>query len=368
VKLATIVVNGTDRVAVRVGEKVGDLALAYENLLVERGEPIAHTIAAARIPPSMKEFIAAGEPSLRAAKEAHEYLQKHPNAQGQRGEKIIYGMSEVKFRPALPNPERLMHIGVNTKPVLKMFGAPDRPMMFLKNPRSVIGDGDDIVLMPEGESYLTTSEIELAVVIGKKGRNIPPSEAYDHIFGYVCINDVTAQEKWVVYDFGDKSFGEHVTGEKLPTDPPTVGGHHVITTEIEQKNYDTWFVMNSFIVTKDDIKDPHKLQYTAKINGKVVQNGSSEGLVLRIPQAVSAYSRMTELVPGDLIPMGTVGIPKESILHAGDVLESQVEGLGSMKNNVVAWEKVWHDYPKWDDLMSEWNKALGISPKKPKTD
>jgi 2-keto-4-pentenoate hydratase/2-oxohepta-3-ene-1,7-dioic acid hydratase in catechol pathway len=353
-RLATAVVDNKNRICIKVGDQLADLNLAYEALLQDQGDPNAHQIASIRIPQTMIGLIEGGEPSLAAAKSALDYATSHPDLVGRGGEKIFHDMQGTKFMAALPRPNKLLHLGVNSEGIMKVFmdQTPKRPMMFHKANSSVIADGEKIVLMPRDEGQLMTTEVEVGIIIGKRGRMIPIEKAFEHIFGYVVVNDITAQDRTDLFDLGSKSMGEMILGSRLPTEqPPIPGGHNVTATIIEMKNYDTWLPMGRFIVTKDEIKDPDNLHYTGKVNGKIVQEGNSSKILVKTAQSIAAFSRIMTLEPGDVICAGTVGLTSGAVLRAGITLESTVEDVGSITNPCVAWEDEWKKYTTWDEIL-----------------
>lgn len=354
-RLASVTVNGWKRIAGQLRDDLlVDLNFAYEMLLREESDPHAQEIASIRIPNSMILFIEGGEPSLEAAASALSYADSHRNLIGPSGEKIFLRPEELEFMAALPRPNKLLHVGVNNKGFLKtmMDRTPGRPMMFQKANSSVIADGEDIVLMPRDEAQLMTTEVEVGVIIGNRGRMIPMEKTFDHIFGYVVVNDITAQDRTDLFDLGDKSMGEMIAGGRLPTEAPIVGGHNVTATIIEMKNYDSWLPMGRFIVTRDEIKDPDNLRYQTLVDGKVVQEGGSWDLEFKTAQSIAAFSRIMTLEPGDVICTGTVGLTPNAVLKAGILLTSSVEGVGTITNKCIAWEERWgKQYTRWEDIL-----------------
>jgi acylpyruvate hydrolase len=347
-------VQGETKVVAKVDEKLlVDLNLAYECLLQEAGDPHAHEIASIRIPKSMLAFLEGGEISRISSIEALSYAANHRNLVSPDGRRVFYNENEVKFTAAIPRPNKLLHIGVNNRGFLKvmMDRVPPRPMMFQKANSSVIADGEDIVLMPPDEAQLMTTEVEVGVIIGKRGRMIPVERALEHVFGYVVVNDITAQDRTDLFDLGDRSMGEMIAGRRLPTETEPVGGHNVTATIVEMKNYDTWLPMGRFIVTRDEVRDPDNLVYKTIVDGNVVQEGGSWDLELKTAPSIAAFSRILTLEPGDVICTGTVGLSKEAVLKPGIMLTSFVEEIGSITNRCVPWSSKWKEYTKWDDLL-----------------
>ena len=153
-------------------------------------------------------------------------------------------------------------------------------------------------------------EVELAVIIGKECKNISEDDAYDAVFGYMILNDISARD----IQFKDKQF-------------------------TRAKSFDTFAPCGPWITTKDEIDDPHNLRLLTKINGDTRQDSSTKNMHLKIPQIISRLSKVMTLEPGDIISTGTpkgvaLGNPDFSFLKDGDLIEMEVEGLGAIKNTV----------------------------------
>ena len=186
---------------------------------------------------------------------------------------------------------------------------PRNPIVFTKAPTSVVGPGDAIELRPD-----LTPEVdyegELGVVIGKTGRDISVGKAYDHIFGYTIINDVTARDL-------QKRTSQWFLGKSL----------------------DTFCPMGPYLVPKSAINWPPKLEIRTTVNGEVRQNSNTELLYFDIPTLIAAISAGITLEPGDIIATGTpegvgMGFEPPKFLSLGDVVEIEIEKLGVLKNPV----------------------------------
>lgn len=185
----------------------------------------------------------------------------------------------------------------------------DAPKVFGKLPGSVVGTGAalswDPQLLP-----LVDYEAELAVVIGLPARTISAESAAEHLFGYTCLNDIASREDR--YD-GD----QWLLGKSHPSFCP----------------------LGPWIVTPDEISDPHALRLRSVLNGEEVQSGSTGQMRFRIPEIVAYLSRFTELRPGDVIATGTppgTGIDRRPprLLADGDEIVVEIEGIGSLRNRV----------------------------------
>jgi len=184
---------------------------------------------------------------------------------------------------------------------------PTKPLIFSKYPTCVISTGTPI----QWASDITQKvdwEGELAVVIGKKAKNINEADAYDHIFGYTVANDVSAR---------DLQSSE--------------------SQWVRAKAQDTFCPLGPAIVTTDDIPDPHQLTIVTKVNGETVQNGNTQDMVFKIPFLVAYLSRTFTLLPGDLILTGTPsgvgkGMKPPRFLKNGDEVSVTIDGIGTISN------------------------------------
>jgi 2-keto-4-pentenoate hydratase/2-oxohepta-3-ene-1,7-dioic acid hydratase in catechol pathway len=187
---------------------------------------------------------------------------------------------------------------------------PEYPSLFSKNPATVIGP-DVPVYFPAPHSEQLDWEAELAVVIGKPGRDISEPSAMDHVFGYTCANDVS------VRDVQRRHGGQWFKG----------------------KNFDTHLPMGPWIVTADEL-DPSDLAIRSRVNGVTKQDSRTKFMVFKIPRLIAEISAGCELWPGDLIITGTpagVGFARTppEYLKVGDTVEVEIEGIGVLRNMVT---------------------------------
>ena len=185
---------------------------------------------------------------------------------------------------------------------------PERPIMFSKATTAVTGP--DTLVQPGPTSELDY-EGELTVIIGKGGRGISREEAYDHVWGYTLINDVTARD--VQRDHKQWLLG---------------------------KSFDTHCPMGPYAVTADEIEDVAALELETTVNGERRQFAPLKDLIFDIPELISTISRGTTLLPGDLIATGTpagvgLGFDPPRFLASGDVVEVTVTGLGTLRNRIA---------------------------------
>ena len=200
-------------------------------------------------------------------------------------------------------PSKIICVGRNYKDHAAELGnpMPPEPLLFLKAPSAIIGNGERIVLPKESSDV--QHEGELGIVIGRKAHNVADDEdARDYVFGYTCVNDVTARD----LQKRDVQF-------------------------TRAKSFDTFCPVGPFIV--NDI-DPRDLEVMTRVNNEIRQQGRTSAMAFSIPFLVRYISRIMTLLPGDLISTGTpAGV---STLRAGDAVEVEVSGIGTLRNDVRA--------------------------------
>jgi 2-keto-4-pentenoate hydratase/2-oxohepta-3-ene-1,7-dioic acid hydratase in catechol pathway len=184
------------------------------------------------------------------------------------------------------------------------------PTVFTKFPHTLIGNGQTI-LLPRA-SQQPDYEAELAVVIGQGGRNIAEADWEEHVFGYTILNDVSARDV------------------QLATSQWTLG-----------KNFPTFGPMGPWIVSKDEVPDPHQLDISLSISGETLQKSNTRELIFKLPQLIAYISKMMPLAPGDIISTGTpagvgMGRTPQRWLKPGDDVVVEISGIGSLRNPVLA--------------------------------
>ena len=229
-------------------------------------------------------------------------------------------ISAVKLEAPLPLPRRnLWCVGRNYRAHAKELSAtvfkdndaqPDVwPIVFTKVPECVVGPYDDVVV-PTGVSSEIDYEAELAVVIGKGGKNITRADALDHVFGYTAINDVTARDVQMRHQQWDMG-----------------------------KSFDTFAPMGPWIVTADEF-DGTKTRVRCWVNGELRQDGPTANMIFDIPTLIETISRGITLYPGDVIATGTpagvgMGMKPPRYLKPGDVVRVEIDGLGTIENKFI---------------------------------
>ena len=189
---------------------------------------------------------------------------------------------------------------------------PEQPVLFMKA-TTAIGGANDAVVIPRG-SVKTDWEVELGVIIGEVTRYVDVNQALDHVAGYAVINDLSERE------FQLEHGGQWVKG----------------------KSCDTFGPIGPWLVTKDEIPDPQKLNLWLEVNGHRYQNGNTRTMVFGVAQLVSYISRYMTLMPGDVIGTGTpagvgLGLHPPTYLKPGDVIELGIDGLGRQRQDVLAY-------------------------------
>lgn len=180
--------------------------------------------------------------------------------------------------------------------------------IFLKPPSAIAGPGENILIPKNADSIFP--ELELCVVIGKQARNVSKERAFDIIFGYTIMLDVTAR------GYG---LSKNLSG-----------------TRNVRKGFETFAPIGPWIATRDEITDPHNLWMKLWINGELKQSAKTDAMINDIATQVSFLSQVTTLLPGDLITTGNPDSPEfQEKLKPGDVLKSEIEGIGAMMNGVA---------------------------------
>ncbi|WP_026286272.1 fumarylacetoacetate hydrolase family protein [Salsuginibacillus kocurii] len=216
----------------------------------------------------------------------------------------IVAESEVNWLPPV-QPETTFALGLNYADHASelAFEPPKEPLVFLKGKNTIIGH-EGRTKRPVNATHMHY-ECELAVVIGKAGKHISEEEAYDYITGYTIAND------YAIRDFLENYYRPNM----------------------RVKNRDTCTPLGPWLTPKKEIPDPMNLTLTTKVNGKLTQEGSTRDMVFSVPFLVSYLSQFMTLSPGDVILTGTPkGLAK---VEAGDVVETEIEGLGSLKNTII---------------------------------
>lgn len=230
---------------------------------------------------------------------------------------ISYDLNDIQITAPIPKPRKnIIGIGLNytehvaeSARTLDTTGKlPAKPIIFSKPPTSVTGPNTEVLLNTKLTKQLDW-EVELAVVIGKKGKYVAKENALDYVFGYTIVNDISARDcrregQWIV-----------------------------------SKGQDTFAPMGPFLITKDEIENPHNLNLSLKLNGVEKQNSNTQFMLFNINDLIEDLSIVFTLEPGDIIATGTpagvgAGRNPQEWMKDGDVMESYVEGIGTLINTV----------------------------------
>lgn len=245
-----------------------------------------------------------------------------------RNDHVIAGarrdIKDVKLEAPLARPGKIICLAGNYRDhiVESGYAAPQEsaiitPQLFLKPASTIIGDGDDIMISSHNDTV--GWETELAVVIGKRGRNIQADSAYDHVFGYTILNDVSERRL--------NSRIENRSKREMDGFFDWLAG----------KWFDGFAPSGPWIVTADEIDDPHNLEIKLTVNGQIRQQGNTRDMIFRIPEQIAYISSIMTLEPGDIISTGTpvgAGVGGDASLHDGDELVCEIEGIGTLRNKV----------------------------------
>ncbi len=294
------------------GDQVLDLAEINKRYL-RGGSPAYLT--------SMQAFIEGGGKALSVAKKAAAYVAKQDADGLKRLSRAgaLWKLNQIKIVSPIPWPRKnVVLLGVNYKEHIEEGARarslelkyPEAPVFFTKPATSVIGHLGKVVHHRATEKL--DYEIELAVVIGKKGKDIPKEKIYDYIFGYTICLDMTARDL-------QRKHGQWFKGKSL----------------------DTYCPLGPWIVHKSALPDPHNLRLVCRVNGEVMQDDRTSNMIFDIPTTIEALSSGMTLEPGEIISTGTpsgVGFARVPpfFLKPGDKVEGDIEGIGVLQVEIAA--------------------------------
>ncbi len=284
-RLISVADNGEERVGVVVGERATP-AVAIMN----------------SGPKTMADLLAGGSELLESLRVA---AAQHSEEIGRSGAPL----EALTILAPVPRPGKIVAIGLNyhAHAIEQNVEPPKAPLIFAKFPTSVIGTGAAITW----DAALTSQvdyEAELAVIIGRRAREVAEASALEYVLGYTCGNDVTARD----LQYGDRQW-------------------------VRGKSLDTFCPLGPWMVTRDEIPDPQALRIGATVSGEVLQDGHTRDMIFSVAQIIAHASRAFTLEPGDVIMTGTpsgVGVWREPkrFLRDGEVVEVEIEGIGVLRN------------------------------------
>jgi 2-keto-4-pentenoate hydratase/2-oxohepta-3-ene-1,7-dioic acid hydratase in catechol pathway len=270
---------------------------------------------------SMQAFIEAGSKAIQVAKSAQKYVagKSHDEQMKLNAAGALIKSNQAKIIAPIPIPRKnCVMLGINYREHVDEGARarsleikyPEYPVFFTKPATSVIGHQGKVVKHKVTDKL--DWEVELAVVMGKKGRDIPKAKAYDYVFGYTVCLDMTARELQRIH-------GQWFKGKSL----------------------DTLCPLGPWIVHKSAMPDPQQLRLICRVNGAVMQDGNTRDMIFDIPTIVESLSGGMTLEPGDIISTGTpsgVGFARTPpvFLNPGDSVEGEVEGIGTLQVTIAA--------------------------------
>ena len=257
-------------------------------------------------PATVIEGISLGYDFVEQVRKLVDAAQKEDNAN-----EFKRAFTEIEWLAPIPRtPKNILCVGKNYSDHAKEMGsekAPEDIVVFTKSPTAIAPDESTLSVHADKTDSLDY-EGELAIVIGKKGKDIPKGMAFDYIFGYTIANDLTARDL-------QEKHKQYFLGKSLEGTCP----------------------MGPYLVSKDELPDPHALSIVTKVNGEVRQNGSTKDMLFSVAQIVSILSHHVTLEPGDVILTGTPagvgkGMNPPQFLKAGDEVKISIEGIGTLAN------------------------------------
>jgi 2-keto-4-pentenoate hydratase/2-oxohepta-3-ene-1,7-dioic acid hydratase in catechol pathway len=317
------VLGRRERLGCVIPEGIIDLHSACAWHLAAKGEPQPQRLAAVLVPPGMLEFLQGGTTCSTFARATVEHLTASLKAgeapTGPGGESLLFRPREVRMLAPLPRPASMRDFYAFEQHVRKGFekrGEPmpnewyEFPVYYKGNHQSIIGPDQEVLWPAFTERF--DYELELAVIIGKPGRDIPEARAHEFIGGFTVMNDFSAR------DIQRKEM-------KVRLGPA--------------KGKDFATAIGPVLVTPDDIGDPYNLRMTARIDGEVWSEGNSGSLHYSFEKMISFASMGETLYAGDLIGSGTVGggcgLELDRWVKPGSVIELEIERIGILRNRVV---------------------------------
>ena len=270
---------------------------------------IAEAFEVTDFPQTITEGIASGLDFVEKVRKLAEQARADENP-----DQFKYAFTAIEWLSPIPRtPKNILCVGKNYADHAAEMGAdapPEKLMIFTKSPTAIAADEQDVSVHADVTDSLDY-EGELAVVISKGGRNIPKQLAYDYIFGYTIANDVTARDVQAAH-------GQFFLGKSLDGSCP----------------------MGPYIVTKNEIPNPHNLSIVTKVNDEVRQNGNTASMIFKIDELIAEISRYVTLEPGDVILTGTPagvgkGMTPPTFLKKGDTVKVSIESIGTLVNKFV---------------------------------
>jgi 2-keto-4-pentenoate hydratase/2-oxohepta-3-ene-1,7-dioic acid hydratase in catechol pathway len=293
-RLVTFQKKKEKRIGVLIDNEILDLSLACKEYKVPA------------LPENMREFLELGNSGMSRIKKILREIKS--DLKKSKKPKSLTPVKSVHLCPPVDNPEKIICIGQNYIDHCREQNVepPTRPIIFTKFNTALNGPYDPVKIPTVSDKI--DYEAELAFVIGKQGKHISKEKAMDYVAGYMVLNDITARDI-------QKSEGQWIRG----------------------KTSDTFAPCGPALVTKDEIKNPHDLKISLKLNGTIMQDSNTCNLIFNISYLIWFISQNITLKPGDIVSTGTppgVGFARKPpvFLKAGDVIETTVESIGTLVN------------------------------------
>lgn len=269
-------------------------------------------VSDSRLPADMRSLLEMGDAAWRILGETFATPKVIPLHDRGVPLEAIHRRSDVRLQAVVPNPEKLICIGLNYRDHALETGRPipEVPTIFAKYANVLIGDGEPIVIPSTTDQV--DYEAELAFVIGRRARHVSEAEAMQHVAGYAAFNDVTARDY------------------QARTSQWTLG-----------KSFDSFGPLGPALVTLDELPDPGALGIRLRIGDETLQQSNTREMLFPIPRLVAYLSEVMTLEPGDVVATGTpagVGFIRRPprFLRAGDNVRVEIDGVGVLENPVVA--------------------------------
>ncbi len=320
-KLATYTFRGQTRAGAVLGDQVVDLHRGYVWWMGQSGEETSTSLADAVMPSTLLAFLQRGDTGMQLAREVlvavQEAKRSTPTERLLRERGVLFALEEVRLEAPIQRPPKIICMWVNYRAhgeEASIVPPTEHPIFFSKFATAVIGPHESIVI--PRISQMVDYEAELALVIGKRGKDIAPHEVYDYIAGYTILNDVSARDYSLKRLLG------------------------VVGPSLIQKTFDTFAPLGPWIVTRDEIDDPHRLDIRLSIDGEILQDSNTRHMIFKIPDIVAAISQVVTLEPGDVISTGTppgVGFARTPprYLRPGERVRIEIERIGVLENPVA---------------------------------
>lgn len=326
-KLASFRFQGSDRAGVALdNETLLDLADAFK---------LAGAVGEA--PRSILDLIEAGPQALMQVERG--VAVARTSDRGTQTQVSLFPRASLQWHAPVRRPSKICCLALNNSANAdRILSGPKHPAMFIKPSSALAGHGEAIVCQPHyGRTH---PEPELAVVIGRRARNVRAADAYAHVFGYTIHNDITSPTMRTEDTFHYRAI--------YPAPDQPDGVRHVETWVSYPGRYkcsDTFAPMGPWVVTADEIPDPHRLAVRCRHGERLITEDSTANLLYKIPEVIEFLSGYMTLLPGDIISMGTAlaasarggAIQNVDLNVLGGSVSIEIEGLGRL-DNPVQWE------------------------------